>query len=433
MNLRPRTIIILVILALAVIAGIWLLTMDRKDSTAEKVNVVDIAEPDSLQSVTIANDSGYYTVMRTDGGYSVEGLENERINAGLAQNLFYGLATLKSLAVSHENKQATGLNDPVATATLHTAQEDIVLSIGHKSPDYDGYYMTRRDTDEIYIVNSYMAEVLMYGVDEYRNSQFLNYSYEEDYADLKSLRVSGKEMIELAVERTDDGFLMTAPVTYPCVFRDLKVALLDSVMHLKGGQYVGNSADEQMGFDDPDYTIELNYKDEVIAILIGSEIGDSWYVKRADKNDIYLVPEDSLSFLSIDYRRAVGSVLYSRNISEVERITVNAQSKEYVFDVHEEKSTIMVSYENKIYDWNSFLPLYNRINGLTLFKRLDEGVTENLGEVDIHLSLKNGKSDEIRLVQINKREYSVSLNGYCVFTTPMTVIEKILDRLNSLD
>jgi len=431
MNLRPRIIIIMAAVALAVIAGIWLLTMERKDSTAEKMDVVGISDPDSLQSVMIGNDSGHYTVAQEDGVYTVEGLENERINTGLAQNLFVGLASLKSMAVSHEDEQTTGLNDPVATATLHTIQGDIVLSVGRKSADYDGYYMVRHDTGGIFIVNSYMAEMLMYGINEYRNSQFLDYSYEEDYAYLKSLRVAGKEIIGVAVESTDGDFIMTQPVTYPCVFRDLKVALLDGVMHLKGNKYVGSSADEQMGFGDPDYTIELTYKNEDIIMLIGSEIGESRYVKREDKDDIYLVPVDELSFLGIDYRQAIGSVLYTRDISDVERITASTQGKEFVFDVHQEKSGTTVSFGGKTYEWSSFLPLYNRINGLTLFKRVDEGTADNLGELNIKLALKDGKSDELKLTKINKREYSVSLNGYCVFTTPATVVEEILERLNS--
>jgi hypothetical protein len=239
-------------------------------------------------------------------------------------------------------------------------------------------------------------------------------------------------MIGMAVERADGSFIMTQPITYPCVFRDLKVALLDAVMHLKGGKYVGSSADGQMGFDNPDYTIELNYKDEAITILIGSEIGENRYVKRVDKDDIYLVPTDKLSFLSIDYRQAIGSVLYSRDISEVESITVDTQDKEYVFGVHEDKSGTTVSCGDKTYEWSSFLPLYNRINGLTLFKRVDEATKEeNLGELNIKLLLKDKKSDELRLTKINKREYSVNLNGYCVFTTPAAVVEEILKRLNS--
>ena len=85
---------------------------------------------------------------------------------------------------------------------------------------------------------------------------------------------------------------------------------------------MGKGTSRELGFDDPRYRITMRYKRKALSLLFEMKSAADVSVMNTATNDVYIVSSDKIAFPSVDYRSAVGSVLYYRDISEVASFAV---------------------------------------------------------------------------------------------------------------
>ena len=227
--------------------------------------------------------------------------------------------------------------------------------------------------------------------------------------------------------------MMTLPVKHPCFQRDLKVVLLDGIMHLAGDSYVGKGTPCELGFDDPRYRITMRYKGKAFSLLFGDEIGGGRYVMNTATNDVYIVSSDKIAFPSVDYRSAVGSVLYYRDISEVASFAVSYGGETSRFDVKKDGDTYMAVSNGEEYLYSRFIQVYNPLIELTLKKRLNDDVEETAeGAIEAVIVLNDGRQDRLVLRKLSEREYSLQINDMKAFSTPTADAEAITEQIKRL-
>jgi hypothetical protein len=369
-----------------------------------------------------------------DGHPRIPKLGDVFINSGLANALFYDLQLLRSSGVvrpDKKNLQNFGLAAPRASARLVGRDgSNLTIMLGGRSPVDDGYFLTTDRPDEaVYLVDEYYADILLRGLENYRNTQFLDFVYESDYDALGTVGIFGKNRLPLTFENGIDGFFMTKPIEYPCIQNELKVNLLMPLTHLKAEKYLGRIPLSGTGLDDPSYRVEMNYRGGDIAILIGDMIGSSRYCVVEGRDEVYLVDAEDLVFLDLDYRRAVGSTPYFRSIEEVDSLTVEDGETTLRFDVKPEANgEFPAMMGGKRIDSIDFVTLYNRIITLPLLGKLD-GKPEGIPEMKITVALSDGRLDVVELTKINERAYAVNVNGRCEFSTLEAAVGSIREKM----
>lgn len=426
MRVKPRTLIVLAACAALIAAGVILLSVSEKPAKLQPLEVALVnIKPKRIE---VVNAQGGYTLVGHEKGYEMAELIGRRLNEGMAEQLFYALAGLKSQSAAPlGDAGGYGLERPQARARIIGENgEAVTLKIGRKTA-LESYYCESTAAEGVYLIEPYFAELLMNGADAYQNKMLIDFIYDSDYDYLEWLGFSGKMAAPIRFGKTPDGFALTEPVEWPCVQSELINQYFNNILHLSADTYAGKTQSSEMGFDDPDYTIEMLYRGETFALLFGRELGDMRYVKRSDSDDVYLVSAKKLDFLRLDIRTAVGSALYHRPVSDVASISVFADGVNLGFDVikNGERYTTVINGEPA-----SFMPMYDALLDLPPLNRIDSPGSG--GAVRIALTLHDGREDVLELARLNEREYGVSLNGVCEFSTYAANVGVLLERIEAI-
>lgn len=372
---RKKQIALLSLIVLLLAGGCILLWQQPEENEAKQEEVFLIAEElhDSVVSVTVENNKGSYTIKKSGDQYSIDGLQAEEISIGLAENVFYSAVHLKSTAyVEKAEDAATGLKDPSVKLELETDQnETMTLLIGKKSEMLNGCFAQLEGTEDLYLVDIEFPDRIVATADAYLNMAFLDFVYESDYKDLEYLEISGKTIITARFENTVDGFVMVQPMEQMCSQEAIKVTYMHDAVHLSGDEYIGNVEDPEMGFEDPDYMISIKYRDEEICIRVGGKVGERRYVKRDDRESIYLIDETALAFLDNDYREAIGDGLYPRSVADVKEVEITMDGKTYLLEDVQSKGTGYTAvYDGKTIENDVFMPIFNNVRTMELVKNI---------------------------------------------------------------
>ena len=434
MKISMKKIVATAVFTVVVILGCLFLIRPEKEQDGEVVKITERSGRFYPVAVHVVNETGIYELQRTeDGGTVIPKLGEAAINDGLADSLFYDMQAMESLGVVQKDKENLGnfgLKNPKAEVSLRSEEgQELILYLGNKSPLDEGYYLsTNRSDDGVYLVDTYYGEGILRSLESYRNLQLIDFVYESDYNDLESFEISGKHRISLAFKNTVDGFVMTQPIKYMCVPNELLVNLLSPLVHLKADEYLGKMDKVGTGLEVPDYTINMNYRGKDIAILVGGEIGEKRYLAIDGQDDLYTIAAESLEFLKLDYRQAIGSSLYFRTIAQAEAVMVEVQEKTYEFDILPKKQEYPAKYGEKEISSLDFVTLYNKIIGMPLLNKLEETPMGD-PEMVITVTLADGREDVVTLTKINEREYAVDVNGRCEFSTLASAVESIREKL----
>jgi hypothetical protein len=426
MHIKPKTLMLLLACAVFIVAGAVLLSASEKPQEARALEVALVGV--KPQAIEVANAAGSYTVTSAAGGYEMPALSGGSLNEGMAEQLFHTLAGLKSQSAAPEGASGGyGLESPQATANI-TGEDggSVTIKIGRKTA-METYYCESTAVSGVYLIEPFCAELLMTGMEAYQNRMLVDFVYDSDYEYLESLKISGKAAAAMTFENTPDGFALTEPIAWPCVQGELINQYFNNIMHLSGDTYAGGTQSPEMGFEDPAYVIELLYRGEPFSLIFGNELGTMRYVKRSDSDSVYLVSNEKLGFLRLDLRRAVGSALYSRPISEVASISVSTDTAELDFSVIRNGERYTTEINGKP---ASFMPMYNALLDMPPLNRISGQGGKSA--IRIAITLSDGREEVLELAQLNEREYSVALNGVCEFSTYSANVRSVLESAEEI-
>lgn len=425
----------LVVAALLLLGGcVWLWcgqpSGENIDNTVKALISSDIQ--DDIQQIAVEKENNFYTITKKDEAYTVSGIEEGTVSQGMAENIFYRIVHLESIAFAHGmQEEAAGFLKPLLTLTLKNRNNEVTkIVIGHKSNLLEGYFAKILGKEEIYVIDTDLPEEIYSTAEEYQKMAFIDFIYESDYDQLDYLEIWGQDIISIAFRRTEDGFEMEKPVRQLCDQSTVKNTFLHAAVHLKADEFVGNKEEIEMGFRKPSYLISMKYRGEEIKIRIGEKAGDKRYIKRDGDNAVYLIQESHLTFLDTDYRSAIGEFLYPRSVKEITGVTVSVDGNmTQLTEVTAAGKGYEAQVNGKKLKSEVFLPFYNSIRNLEVLKNISAPGKDS---IKIKVFLQDGRSDEIVLGYLNEREYSVSVNGVCSFSTSKASVENLKEKIELL-
>lgn len=427
--------VFMVITALLLLGGcLWLWWDQPSGESAEKT--AEALVPDDMrneiQQITVEKEKGFYTITKEENGYGVSGIEDKNVSQGVAENIFYRIVHLESVAFAKGiEEEDAGFSEPLLRLTLISGDNrETEIRIGRKAGIVDGYFAKTTGKEEVYIIGADLPEEIYSRAEEYQTMAFVDFMYESDYEQLEYLEIEGKDMLPVAFCHSEDGFKMEEPVQQLCEQSAVKNTFLHGAVHMKADEYVGDKVEPEMGFEEPEYLISMKYRGDDIKIRIGEKAGVKRYIKKDGDEAVYLIRQDELTFLETDYRLAIGESLYPRSVKDVAGVTVYAKGKKTeLTEVAAERKGYAAMSEGKKVGTDIFLPLYNSIRTLELLKNISAPGEE---EIRIQVTLKDGRQDEIVLGYLNEREYSVSVNEACSFSTSRTSVDNLKEKLEKL-
>ncbi|WP_066646679.1 DUF4340 domain-containing protein [Christensenella timonensis] len=413
--------------AIAVCCALLLVPGDNQTAGAA-VSLLEQDDGALFDAVTVKNEEGEYTIRWDGKAYHMDTLAGAKLNEGLADNLYYGLFLMEGTPLNTtEGEDAYGLTKPRATVTLTGTDITKRFLLGNRAPAGDGYYMKAEGDDTVYLIDERYAGLLERTAQDYRSMQLVDFVYESDYNDLQSIGISGKDMLGMAFVQSEDGYRMEEPVQYMCVQDDLKVLLLEPILHLQADEYAGKESPAEMGFDDPAYTIALSYRGEDIRLLIGNDVGGKRYITVAGSGEAYLVGTDKLAFLKTDYREAIGESLYYRSIADIANITLEGDGRNDTFAITERQGTYAALHEGTEVAGETLVPLVNALMGMSLSGTAGQA-EQAQAELRAVVTLEDGRQDTVSLFRLDDGKYAVEVNGQRLFTTAAENVERIFEK-----
>lgn len=307
-NYRRMTLLLGVLILLLSGGTYFLLKGDKIEE--RKTRILDLDQGKSPTSIKVEHSGGNYTIMKSENCYKVVELENVLINEGLAENIFERLTDITSTGEtsgggSREKEQ--GFKNPILTITFEFNEEgSTVLQVGSSSQVLEGYFSRVKGREEkVYILEKSLIETLPKSKETFRDTALFDFIYESDYLKLSKIRIDGGNIVPLVVEWEEVEYVLREPVAKNCSQTALKEKILHPLMHLRGDNYEGTTLTSEMGFSSPQYTCSIWFGGEEIQVLVGNEIGSSTYIKRADKDEVYLIDTAKIAFINTDYREVI--------------------------------------------------------------------------------------------------------------------------------
>lgn len=435
--MQKKKIMILFIVLLLLIGGCYMISRSpaEEDPIQEEVYLVPEDEWDQINSITITGSEGTeYTLLKDENGYAVKEMEQENTSEAAVELIFYYIIHLKTTGyVPAAEDAVTGLSAPVYTILLEgegvPAKE---ILVGNTSSLLSGTFVKDVSSDKLYLVNDEVTKELDTAASSFMDMHLTDFAYETDYDYLEDIKIEGKDILTIEFKQRSGVFGMVQPIEQMCDQDYVKSEFLHAAMHLSGEIYAGNEVTADMGFDDPQFTVTMTYKDETVKILVGNLLGEYRYIKRADQDRIYMIAAENLAFLEKDYRVGIGENLYYRSIADIQSLTVEFGGKIYeIRDIGKKEGGYQGDMDGKTVSHKYLVPLFNSVRSLEIAKNITAPGDEEI--IRITAGLKDGGKDEIVISKRSAREYGYTFNGVTNFSVSKTSVDELTERILLLD
>lgn len=119
------------------------------------------------------------------------------------------------------------------------------------------------------------------------------------------VRPGGTAQLQIRVDRTNDNWRLSEPVSYPAQARSIE-RLLDYLQRLTPAVYIGPneiknraSADEDYGFTSPEASVFIQETDSRAQLLVGSHTapGDQVFLQKVGDQGVYVVDAELLKYI----------------------------------------------------------------------------------------------------------------------------------------
>ena len=128
----------------------------------QRITVFSVSPADML-SADVTNKYGSYALYRAGGGWNLAGFEGMHLDVNMLDALTNSFSKVTSSQLIDENPGNPGdygLSAPTATLALGTSGGGRTFYIGNETPDGRGYYFSTDESSAVYLMDSYVADVV---------------------------------------------------------------------------------------------------------------------------------------------------------------------------------------------------------------------------------------------------------------------------------
>ncbi len=353
-----------------------------------------------------------------------------------------------------EDLDAYGLKAPQATAHIHySSGRSYKIFIGNQA-DYSagmGYYSMLEGDNNVYVLDSSTAELLICPKINYISLVLSNSTSEDLISDVNSVSFSGTDVVPFTLSKAkitydgleyDDTLKINKP--YDIYVEEEKMeAVLSSLLNLFANEVekLGTtSADlQKYGLLNPSCKVTINKgSDETLVISVGGKSPDGKRYIMTDKYDVVfkVLEENIANFSKIAPKNVMSTRPVVPSIFLVKNLIVETGGKSYNFQITSDPNDtgyIKIKLDGKEIDEANFKKFY----ATTIdYEAVDTAAPGTSGEKELTITYvyrdSATPSDKIEFYYNDARQYKAVKNGESYFITNYNGVKNIITRLEKL-
>lgn len=348
------------------------------------------------------------------------------------------LEALVNAAASLTVKEIEKNRDKVNDYGLDASAEQVVINYSDGKKDTVtlgldngklGTYMLYNDDPKIYLLNNDKASQMKYTLEEYRSlavisgiseiSGEINRLYIERFGPVgkgKPFEVIRRPVGELSEEKASyySAFVMKSPRQADAV----DDSIVEKILLPLSASFNATEIVEDFPKDLRPYGLDKSLKIDIETenvkqtLLVGSENEGERFVMIQGGNTVFKVMKDAFNFLDDDYRDYCTAILWTHNINDVQKMTV--QYDDELFETvlkHGENNTLIAETNGKATDEQKARKLFAQIISVRMEDELDAPAKQTDIKAKLMLTYTDGKAYEISFIKGASRQFIASVNG----------------------
>ncbi len=392
-----------------------------------------------------------------------KGLANQEAVNALANEIQFGMG--RNFVDSPENLSDYGLDPPRCRLTYYDAKERAPQTLylgglqtaGQSTQEKDkekrkrlklsestGVFARLAGQKSVFLLDTHIIELLPRSPESFKDRRI----FTKDLGDVVKIeRVKDGNKIFSLVKDVDKGWTMEYPSLPQFELDQMSVSNYISKLKTSEVQSFPGGSIEDRGLDKTNDNLKFEWKNgEVVTLYYANVPGDNLhsYITR-DNGEIGMVTNDVVSMFWVTPEEFVSLVLYKFPPSDVEEVSITANSVKFDF-VNLEGNWRVSSPEGYVLtNQSDFMRVLRNLSSLTATKIFDAGEEKDLGEVTVEVDIKKirgentqskfkigklliGKSDDTDV-----RYRWAKMEGRSgIFQVKQEVVDVIMDMLKSV-
>jgi len=366
MKLYRNIIIILVVVFLGLLGLFISLKLNPEDETAEKNDDKSIVlfdfDAEQVTEFYVEGAEDKFAFKKKDTEWEMTSGGEFPLNILNVNAIISNTSDLKAYKLIEENATSLdtyGLDDPYRVVVKMSDGAEKVLEIGDKTPTKQAYYVKKGDSNSVYTVYTYIANLIVTTKDKLRNKTVFDV-FSTDVVKFVLDR-DGKRVF-WAEKSEEEGWQLKEPIEGNTDLVRL-TSIFDTFVRADAETYIEEDAQDlsQYGLDNPQYVIEAATADVHVKLYLGKGIegGSKFYAKVDGSNEVFTIDKSSLAFIDINTIEVCEALVYTPFIYDVSKVEVNIDDKTIVLDIESDSSN---TEEDKFF-----------IDGLDVMSKGDKG------------------------------------------------------------
>ncbi|GEM_PF-6936767 len=295
--MKKLIILAAILVVLVVVALVVQKNWKSRRSYKENSPIPSSVTEDVITRLEIINGRDTVEVRKTDGKWvvMVDG-EPKEANQSLVEKRLKILVNLKGEVVSKnpKNYERFGVTENSHRVIAYNGNQKLVeLYLGNTGPTFSSTYVRNPEMKEVFLVKSYLKSPFTSSIEGWRERRIFLFKADSI---VRLAYITGKDT--LSAEREDTTWKFRGDTSA------LKNAI-NTIRALSAMDFVDTLTPEQTGLDKPREVFELTLKDgSTYRLLVGKKRDkNSVYVKREDKDQIYVISNYQLKRLRDPFRK----------------------------------------------------------------------------------------------------------------------------------
>ena len=435
---------------------------------------------DEIASVKVTNTAGSYILFptmgkianssgeETDGTvWSIKEMDAQYTNKQTIESAVSSFANITALRLMEENAQDLaqyGLEKPTATLEImaHDTEKNFKMFIGNTAPTEDGKYARVDGSNDVYLINSGLAEEC-----ERENTHYISVailgavkkdSTNQNYFDNEDALVSFDE-IEISGTKNPSPitlkmnpykgissipYVMTTPVQQSVMGEAGDAAMAPMKSGLMGdGAYAympDNAALARYSLDNPYTVVKYTIAEQKVTLKVGIDPDDSEYyaVMVDDKPIIYKIVKQQLPFVAYNTEQYFNNYIFLDDITSIKSVTAITENGTHTYELthsmdEKDLAAIEVRADGNTLNDQNFRYLYQYMISCTAMEFTMDSAPSDIAP---SLTLKVEYLDDTRsLLTINyvktaDRRYHVTVNGVPLGHAYQTTVDNLISWEN---
>lgn len=399
--------------------------------------------PSDIVKYSVKNGNESYTLVKTDGVWTVEGNEVAVLAQKSVQDIVNSASLINSQGVLKKKALKEFEMTDAQTVTLNLVDEsEIKISfVGHKG---ETCAVRINNDEEIYAVRKSMRDILVAKLDKLRaalvfeelmkTDDILTYYSFTGYDKTKTV-VRTKTATEISNSKSN-RYIMESPYRKDVDDDRFEQQIVVRIPAIAVVSYVDDFPENmsEYGLDEESRAV-LNFKwgDRNETLYLGKEDAGKVYAVKAGKDGIFVLNASQLEFLNTEPFYILESGILSSDIENIRSVTVKTATDVYEVTSSQRNVANGLFYVNgKAASRAAFDSVAELIGGLEILSEIS-GKPENKGEIVVMVYYDNGTASQtISMTGVNEKSYAAFINGKAEFAVSRKTVDALLDELNNI-